>query len=597
MSHHRHHGAHGRPADSSAAARDLLKSLSGAVKLISLYHASHPVPAKAVELAWTIIQRAHAEGGPELAIGLLEGRWIVNGTAVGEISKPTETLAAMFRSLHLSTVVFQKGVRLFELTAFCKLAALAASPSDNVDPAAYFKQGGVTHISFDAAAYSRVAAAAKSTAPPVSPLALPAAVKAPAAPAAPAVPRYSGQSFGTFIKGLVDNAVTDPEERAKIYGETLRQVKSALDRRVAEATKAAREENQVISHELTRTEEVLTSVAEGKVIVDKDGRVLMMDAVAEEISGKRLIDVAGKSLQDSVVGDGAVVSLSADLAVQPDQEHSHEVRMTGASDVMAAIRHSTAVVQDEQGRVVGTYSVLPSTTKYKEAIRLQEEFVSHITHELNAPLASICSALELVSEMAAGKFTAQESHFIDVSLRNSRQLKQMISEILDFSKLQSGKMTVKPAAVPAAGILREAADALRPWAVSKGLTIDVENPESLEGLNVLADHGRIVQVLTNLISNAIKSTPKGGHITLNASVEPETRRAVISVKDTGCGIPKDEQIKIFQRFTQVATGKRREGVGLGLAIVKDLVGLHNGTLWLESEPGNGARFCFSLSLI
>ena len=596
MSHHRHHGAHGRPAD-AAVARDLLKSLSGAVKLISLYHASHPVPAKAVEQAWTSVQRFHAEGGAELAIGLVDGRWIVDGAAVSEAAAPTETLAAMFRSLHLRTVIFQKGVRLFELTAFCKLAALAASPSEDIDPASYFKQGGVTHIRFDVSSYSRVAPAPKPVVPVVNPVLAPAAVKAPAAPVAAPAPRFSGQSFGTFIKGLVDNAVSDPQERAKIYSETLSQVKNALDRRVAEATKAARKENQVTLHELTRTEEVLTSVAEGKVIVDKDGRVLMMDAVAEELSGKRLVDLAGKLLQESVAGEGAVVSLSADMEMEGDKEPSHEVLTSGAEDVRAAIRHSTAVVQDEQGRVVGTYSVLPSTTKYKETLRLQEEFVSHITHELNAPLASICSALELVSEMAASKFTPQESHFIDVSLRNSRQLKQMISEILDFSKLQSGKMSVKPAAVPAAGILREAADALRPWAVSKGLTIDVENPESLEGLDVLADHGRIVQVLTNLISNAIKSTPSGGRITLSAWADPMTRRAILAVKDTGCGVAKDMQAKIFQRFTQVATGKRREGVGLGLAIVKELVGLHNGTLWLESEPGQGARFCFSLTLL
>lgn len=586
MSPQRRDGSH-HTADATAG-RALLKSLSGAIKLFSLYHAGHPVAAKGAAEAWELIKRRQADSGSELAVGFVEGRWIVSGTVLSEASQPTEALAVMFRTLDLRTVLFQPDVRLFEVTAFFKLAALAAASAAPVDPAGYFKRAGVKHIRFDASVYSRVAAPGPAAAPAAGPIPAPGS-------ASSVSPHLAGQSFGVFIKGLVDSAVSDPGERAQIYAETLSQVKAALARRVADATAAVRSENKILSRELTRTEDVLSAGADGKVIVDRDGRVLMMDAVAEGIAGKRLFEMAGKPLLESALGGEAVVSLSDALSAASDTD---SIRTSGTPEVAAAIRHSTAVVQNEQGRVVGTYSVLPSTTKYRETLRMQEEFIAHVTHELNAPLASICASLEMLNERAASKFTAQESHFIEVSMRNSRQLKQMISEILDFSKLSSGKMTVNPAATPAAGILSESSEVLRPWAVSKGLTIELAADPGLERLMVLADHGRVVQVLTNLVSNAIKSTPAGGRIVLAARAQPGTRLAVFSVEDTGCGIPKEEQSKIFERFAQVTEGnKRRDGVGLGLAIVKELVGMHNGKLWLESVPGRGSCFYFSLPLV
>lgn len=571
---------HGPQQVAAPQGRELLKSLSGAVQLISLYTADHPVAISTVERTWKLLQKMQAAAA--VAVGLAEGRWIISGANMGEVSSPTAALAAMFRALELRTVMFAPGVRLFELTAFCRLAAAAAKSPQPIDPEAYLKQAGIEHIRLDASVYARVAAEAQA-----------ASDRRPAAAL-----RFSGLSFGAFIKRLVDNAVADPEERAKIYGETLSQVKAALARRVAEAVEAARLENQAVSREMARTEEVLASMADGKVIIDRDGRVLMMDAVAEEIAGKRLVDVAGKSIQEGVAGGGKVVSMSADLNLEAGAEPSHHVHTSGPPELLAAIRHSTAVVQDEQGRVVGTCSVLPGTASHEETLRRQGDFVSHITHELNAPLASICAALEMVADTAGSKFTAQESHLIEVSLRNSRNLKQMISEILDFSKLQSGRMATHPTISPAASLLREAADALKPWAVSKQLTLEVAAGPGLDQLLVLADSGQVVQILTNLIANAIKSTPAGGRIVLAGGVDPAIRRAVLSVKDTGCGITPEDRKVIFQRFTQGAGGGlRREGVGLGLTIVKKLVGLHKGTLWLESSPGQGSTFFFSLPLV
>lgn len=234
----------------------------------------------------------------------------------------------------------------------------------------------------------------------------------------------------------------------------------------------------------------------------------------------------------------------------------------------------------------------------QDTMRLQRDFISHVAHELKAPLTSICSALELVTDKVGPRMRAEERKLLDISLRNGRQLWRIIDDILDFSKLESGKMSAALGPVPAAAILREAADGMRPWAAAKNISLETEGDALAEGgCRVQADHHRIVQVLNNLISNAIKSTPEGGRILVSGTGRDPSRpdQVVFCVRDNGCGIAREDHKKIFQRFVQAAAGGgHREGVGLGLAIVRQLIDLHAGSLWLESEPGKGAAFFFSL---
>jgi signal transduction histidine kinase len=156
-------------------------------------------------------------------------------------------------------------------------------------------------------------------------------------------------------------------------------------------------------------------------------------------------------------------------------------------------------------------------------------------------------------------------------------------------------MAVSPVPCEPGPILAEAVEALRPLAQSRSLTLSAAGDgPSLP--RVLADRARVIQVLANLVSNAVKFTPEGGSITLSArdggAQRPGT--VVVSVRDTGCGVAPGDQERIFEKFAQAAGQGRREGVGLGLSIVKELVTRHRGELWLESEPGKGSTFSFSL---
>lgn len=405
----------------------------------------------------------------------------------------------------------------------------------------------------------------------------------------------AGATLGTLLTTLVESAVKDPRERVKMYEDTLKMLREGMDRQIDQATRALAAEKEEILNTRNRTESVLSHVAEGKVIVDKDGKILMMNPAAEQITGHRLSEVVGRHVSEHLNPAEHMLTISRDMDLSAGNPMTGEVSVAGDERVSGALRRSMALLEDDQGRVVGAYATLPDMTKFKEAQRLQDEFLSRVTHDLQSPLSSISAALEILTESAAAKLSADEANFLTISLRNSRRLTEMIRGILDFSKLKAGKMPVHPEPMPLSPILNEAVDSLAPWAKTKGVTLTLRccRPE----VTVLADHGRIVQVVTNLVSNAIKSTPPGGEVIVAAAraLTPE-HSALVGVRDTGPGISKENMAKIFERFVQLEDTGPREGVGLGLSIVKEFVAQHKGRVWAESPEGQGATFYFTLPM-
>ncbi|MBI5202027.1 MAG: hypothetical protein HY925_10605 [Elusimicrobia bacterium] len=582
-----------KPRQPIAAARRMLQALSQAIKLVSLYRSDHPVAAGAVQEAWHQAVDLFSETGwVEASLGRADERWIVNDLRVGEGEGVFEVLAMAFKGHALRSLSLEPQLKLYEVAAFCELAATPANRVYENDASDFLLSRGVRHLRVNVEEYARrpkrrpVDVNAISPIPSVPPPA-PAPLETPAAPAAAA------RGFGSFIKSLVDEAIADPAQRTQVYEEAARLVREALARRVHDATVRLQGERQRSVNERDRGESVFSSVAHGKVIVDKSGRVLMMNPAAEELAGTPLSRVAGRPIQEGLGSGDRLLSLAEEMEVPDNRSISGNVKIAGPDDVLEAIRRSMAVVQDETGRLVGAYAAPPHEGKFKEAVRMQEDFVSSVTHELKAPLAALCSALEAVQGRAGGKLGAPETRLLEIGMRNARALRQLIDEILDFSKLRSGRMSVRPERVPAGELLRECAEGLRPWAESRrqGLSF----APAAEGLFVLADRARAVQVLNNLVSNAIKYAGEGARIVVSA--EPGEGNAVFSVSDNGPGIAPENLERIFEKFSQVGPPQgRREGVGLGLAIVRDLVTLHRGRVWAESEPGKGSVFRFTLPL-
>ncbi|MFI5345976.1 MAG: sensor histidine kinase [Elusimicrobiota bacterium] len=626
--------------------RAFLKSFGQTVKLVSLYNVGHPVPASSQQESWHLLHEIFSESGwPEINFALTAGRWLVNGQVAAESAQSYELLAIAFRCHALHSVTFTPECRLYEFSALCELASTPPNRAYQTNADDFLKDRGVRHIQANVEEFMKarrvnqaaspivqsprasVQAHAARPAPKPAPAPVPVSPPAPtpaaapagtpsagtatsgAAPAgtapapgakapAPETPAKPAQGFGSFIKSLVDKTIADPQERAQVYAEALRHVEQALARHSSEASHKQMLEKQGYVNERVRTESVLTTVGQGKVIVDQEGRILMMDPVAEEIVGHPFSAVAGKKIMEGFKNDDQFVVMAKELVIPENRPVSEDTETAGGTEAIDAFRRSVAVVHDERGRVVGTYAVLPHAAKFRETQRLQEEFLANVTHDLKAPLTSICSALEVLSGKARVRMEAEEAEFLDICVRNSRTLRQMIDELLDFSKITTGHMAVHPERTTLEPMLQECAQALAPWARSKKIRLEVADASAVSALPaVLADRRRTLQILNNLVSNAIKFTPEDGRVTLSAEmgVGDRARSLVIKVRDSGCGITDEDQKRIFERFSQ-GHAERREGVGLGLAIARELVQQHRGELWLESVHGQGASFYFTLPL-
>jgi signal transduction histidine kinase len=227
----------------------------------------------------------------------------------------------------------------------------------------------------------------------------------------------------------------------------------------------------------------------------------------------------------------------------------------------------------------------------ERANRLKSEFLASMSHELRTPLHTVIGFSELLEEQTQGPLNEKQKRFVDHIHRDSLHLLELINDILDLSKIESGRLELRPEVFDLAGLLEECLRSLRPQAVTKGLDIGTG---AVASLTLEADRLRIKQVLMNLLSNAVKFTPPGGKIRVEARLDGPY--AAISVSDSGIGIPAGEHESVFDKFYQVSATTKgvREGTGLGLAITKHLVEEHGGSIRVNSEPGKGSIFTFTI---
>ena len=229
----------------------------------------------------------------------------------------------------------------------------------------------------------------------------------------------------------------------------------------------------------------------------------------------------------------------------------------------------------------------------QEANRLKSEFVSMVSHEMRTPLTSIQGYVYLLLEGASGDLLEEQRKFLTIVHENSGRLLTLITDLLDLSRMEAGRLELNLEAVDAGAAIRLVADALRPLIEAKSQSITLDLGDDLRP--VWADRDRTIQILTNLVSNAHKYTPAGGHIWVAA--RPAADAAVeVAVRDDGIGLSEEEQAQLFSRFFRArsAVVQRSTGTGLGLAITQQLVTLHGGQICVVSAPGRGSTFSFTI---
>lgn len=263
----------------------------------------------------------------------------------------------------------------------------------------------------------------------------------------------------------------------------------------------------------------------------------------------------------------------------------------------------TAVVRDvterkhieEQMRLLekGYLQELEARKQEAERLnRLKSDFLASISHELRTPLHTIIGFAELLHEESAGPLNIEQKRFVGHICHDSEHLLALINDVLDLSRIEAGGLQLHSEALVLADLISEAAKAIKPSAEAKDIALLLDTHADVR---VSADALRIRQVLYNLLTNAIKFTPCGGSIRVRTRFS-NAQTVQVTVSDTGIGIAPDQQLQIFERFYQlgVTTQGIREGTGLGLAISKQLVEMHGGKIWVESQLGEGSHFHFTL---
>ncbi|MDP3791775.1 MAG: HAMP domain-containing sensor histidine kinase [Candidatus Omnitrophota bacterium] len=230
--------------------------------------------------------------------------------------------------------------------------------------------------------------------------------------------------------------------------------------------------------------------------------------------------------------------------------------------------------------------------KNKQLQELDERksaFVSHVSHEFKNPLFVIKEALDLVMEEKGSSLSDKQKELLGYAMKDTKRLTRLVTDLLDLARIESGHVELKKEKIDIASLADEIIDSRRPEYSKKNIVI-IKHMDQNAGF-VYADSDKLTEVIINILDNAIKYSPNGSEITIH--LRGNADEIYFEISDKGPGITKENCEKVFDKFERIITGNQ-EGTGLGLAIAKDIINLHNGKIWVESVPGSGSKFIFTL---
>lgn len=368
--------------------------------------------------------------------------------------------------------------------------------------------------------------------------------------------------------------------------------KNIVDR-INEATVELRKKNKRLADEKERVDTVIRNLAEGLIVVDKQGKLVMINPAAEQLLGIEKNQKLGQPLTESLSSNQLVALTKGSLA---DEEgaFSKEIELKSTDEqTKKVLRASTAVVENENGSTVGMVMVLSDVTRQRQIEKLKSDFVAKMSHELRTPIIAAQKSISLILTQTAGQVNEDQNKFLNIANSNLTRLSRLINEILDLAKIESGKLKVNIAVFDMVELIKEVTQTLSSWATDKNINLVCD--VAMEKLDIEADRDKINQVITNLAGNAIKFTPQSGTVTISCR-EIDKDNVQVDINDNGIGITKEDCKRLFKKFEQVSLVSPAGvgGTGLGLFISKEIIEMHKGNIWVESVIEKGSTFSFTL---
>ena len=366
---------------------------------------------------------------------------------------------------------------------------------------------------------------------------------------------------------------------------------SKLLKTIAEQREALARQHAAVRQQRNQLEALIEASDAAIMLVGSDRRVAYAN---HEMA--RLLGIPGDAMRGT--GLEIVHRFLAGALGDPGALAAQEQALAGAAPLRdrvefafpraATCQRVVAPVRDPGGALVGHIVLYRDVTREVEVERLKSEFVSVVSHELRTPMTSIKTSLALLLAGASGTLDPAAREMLEIALRNADRLIRLVNDLLDLSRIEARRMEFQLEAVPLADAIKSSIEALAAFAVDAGVTVETEPPA--EALRVLGVRGRVEQVVVNLVSNAIKFSPRGGRVRVRCRGDGDG--VVVEVADEGPGIPPEKLQVTFEPFRQLdsSTTRAHGGAGLGLAISHGIVQALGGKLWAESEVGAGSRF-------
>jgi len=351
---------------------------------------------------------------------------------------------------------------------------------------------------------------------------------------------------------------------------------------------------QSLSRERNRSSAILRSMVEGVAVIDSQERLVFCNRAFSEIWNLDSAAIEGRPMIEAVRNSDLLglirralrgeEGLRSDITLGIVQHRSFSATATPVQSLEGA-----AAGDKPSGAVV----VLHDVTELRRLERVRHDFVANVSHEFKTPLTAIQGFAETLLSGAL-EDPRNNRRFLEIIRDHATRLAVLTDDLLKLARIEAGKLEVQFGPVQLAEVIERCAETAQLKANRKQIALEIEVPPNLPAVH--GDASLLRDVVQNLLDNAIQYTPEGGRVRVSATAGP--REAVVTVDDTGMGIPLAEQERIFERFYRVDVARSREagGTGLGLSIAKHIVEAHGGRLWVESEVGRGSKFSFSVSL-
>lgn len=357
---------------------------------------------------------------------------------------------------------------------------------------------------------------------------------------------------------------------------------------ISEDAEAARIE---AIEERDKTLAIIQNFADGLMVLDKEGKVLLVNPMFEELLKIKRSEIEGKSIKD--LRERAFLKKAIDIIFK--REKIVKVKREEFSPFPEKTYELTTVPLIREKEKIGHLAIFHDISREKLIEKMKTEFVSFSAHQLRTPLSAIKWSLKMFLDGDLGKITKEQKSFISKTYEANEKMIELINDLLDVTRIEEGRYIFKPEFLQLEEIIQKVVKSLKGEIEKKEIKFKLEKPkEKLPKIKM--DEEKIALAFQNLLENAIIYTPRGGKV--KVSIKKLKNEVEISVKDNGIGIPKGQQKRVFSKFFRASNAMKMEtrGTGLGLYITKNIIEAHGGKIWFESEEGRGSTFYFRLPI-